>query len=72
MKLLEKLAKDYYQERPDGFGDPREDFMAGFLAAREMAAKFILENGCGDDDPYVCMCSAIAEDVEKLGENEVP
>lgn len=38
MKLIEKKANDYYQERPQGFGTPTEDFMAGFRAARELAA----------------------------------
>jgi hypothetical protein len=37
MKLKEKLARDYYNERPEGFGEPTNDFIAGFEKARELA-----------------------------------
>lgn len=30
---IEKAAKEYYIERPNGFGDPFEDFTAGYKAA---------------------------------------
>lgn len=39
MKLKEKLARDYYDERPEGFGEPTSDFIAGFEKAQELAAE---------------------------------
>lgn len=33
---INRQADEYYEKRPEGFGDPREDFMAGFTAALTM------------------------------------
>lgn len=65
MKLIEKLADDYYQDRPEGFGDPREDFMAGFRKACEFAAaQFRTEPESEWEGEYV------ARKLASLGEEE--
>lgn len=37
MRLVEWLADEYYQTRPEGFGNPCSDFEAGFNKAIELA-----------------------------------
>lgn len=66
MKLIEKLADQYYQERPEGFADPREDFMTGFRKAREMAVALAQEEGF-EAYPHG---PESWEQIEKLGEQE--
>lgn len=44
MTLKEKLAKQYYIERPDGFGEPTNDFIAGFEKARECIIQAVKES----------------------------
>lgn len=40
-KQRDELAEKYYQERPDGFGEPRSDFSVGFDDCHAIMSKDI-------------------------------
>lgn len=63
MKLKEKLANDYYQERPEGFGEPTNDFLAGFEKARLLAINLQLK--------YLDFDDRLMQELRALGEEEV-
>jgi hypothetical protein len=71
VKLKEKLARDYYQERPVGFGEPTSDFLAGFEAAKRL----LIQNECrmrkyelAMDDEWI---ELPVREIKALGEHEV-
>jgi hypothetical protein len=74
MKRVEKLAEAYYQERPEGFAEPRADFEAGYRAALEDAAKDVESRKSNvdfaDDATLAYMAAAIRALADEESEAE--
>lgn len=71
MKLIEKLVKDYYQDRPEGFGNPTDDFIAGFRKCQDLAVKKALECRCYNLNPdWNGGCAAASHQIEIMGKFE--
>lgn len=84
MKLKEKLADEYYQNRPEGFGEPIYDFLAGFEKAREMAQRLFVDKAMirpkSQDEPFTLNTIVVngerfeftlLEDFDRLGEEDL-
>lgn len=79
MTELDQLAKLYYEHRPEGFGNPTDDFRAGFNAALEICSgqsrnliDAVLRFSDVTPGPWMSGCSRhISSSINRLGESQV-
>lgn len=71
MKLIEKLSDKYYQDRPQGFGDPRADYEAGFRKAREMITDALPPTGVIGANEAFFGTKDFLDALKRFGEKEV-
>lgn len=81
MKLLEKMARDYFESMTDDEDQLRYAeacYICGFIAARELAVSLaklhLVSNAPGTQTigDFIIETTPIWEHFEKLGEEEVP